>query len=52
LFTQAQAMGYAADLSQAIANHEADATRKSFLAALAAQCATYHDRAMDFLTMK
>jgi hypothetical protein len=52
LFTQAQAMGYASNLSRAVANHETDAARKDFLNGLADKCAEYRDRATDMLAVK
>jgi hypothetical protein len=52
LFTQAQAMGYASELSKAVASHEDDATRKNFLMGLSDKCAGYRDRAMEMLAVK
>jgi hypothetical protein len=52
IFTQAQAMGYARDLSQALANHENDPERKTFLTDLSKQCADYNERLMGLLAAK
>jgi hypothetical protein len=49
IFTQAQAMGYAGDLSKALANHENDPGRKLFLNNLSTQCGQYTDHLMDLL---
>jgi predicted component of type VI protein secretion system len=52
IFTQAQATGYAANLSQALANREDDAGRKQFLTDLAKQFAGYRDQLMGMLAVK
>jgi len=52
LYTQAQAMGYASELSMAVASHDDDPARRNYLTALARKCADYHDRVMDLLTVK
>jgi hypothetical protein len=52
VFTQAQAMGYATNLCQAIANHEDDAGRKDYLTKLAGEFAGYRDRLMGMLAVK
>jgi hypothetical protein len=52
LFTQAQAMGYAANLSKAVAAREDDPARKDFLNGLGDTCAGYRDRAMELLTVQ
>jgi hypothetical protein len=49
LFTQAEAMNYAAHLAQVLHNQEANPARKEFLATLAQQCTTLHDRVMGLL---
>ena len=52
IFTQTQAMDYAAQLSKATAEHEDNADRKSFLEDLAKQCTDFHDRLMKMLTVQ
>jgi hypothetical protein len=46
IYTQAQATGYAANLSQAIADHEDDPARKDYLTKLGQQFAGYRDQLM------
>jgi hypothetical protein len=52
IFTQAQAMDYAVQLSRALAEKETDPGRKNFLENLSKQCGEFHDRLMDLLTVK
>jgi hypothetical protein len=49
LFTQAQAMNYAAHLAQVLHDQEANPVRKKFLTKLSQQCTTLHDRVMELL---
>ena len=49
LFTQAEAMNYAAHLAQVLHDQEDNPARKEFLAALSEQCTTLHDRVMVLL---
>jgi hypothetical protein len=49
IFTQAEAMNYAMQLSRALSEKEDDATRKTFLINLAKECSDYHDRLMKML---
>ncbi|MGD0651736.1 MAG: hypothetical protein ABSA97_11460 [Verrucomicrobiia bacterium] len=49
LFTQAQAMNYAAHLAQVLHDQEDNPLRKEFLATLAERCTTLHDKAIDLL---
>ncbi len=49
LFTQAEAMNYAAHLAEVLHDREDDPHRKEFLAALSQQCATLHDRVVGLL---
>jgi hypothetical protein len=49
LFTQAEAMNYAAHLAQVLHDQEDNPVRKEFLATLSAQCTTLHDRVMVLL---
>jgi hypothetical protein len=49
LFTQAEAMNYAAHLAQALHDQEANPARQKFLATLAERCTALHDRAMGLL---
>jgi hypothetical protein len=49
LFTQAEAMNYAAHLAKVLGDQEKDPHRQEFLAALSQQCATLHDRVVDLL---
>jgi hypothetical protein len=49
LFTQAQAMNYATQLSRALASNESNAARKSFLENMTKQTRDYHDRLMKLL---
>jgi hypothetical protein len=52
VFTQAQAMDYAKQLCNALAEKETDPTRKAFLNSLAKQCNDFHDRLMKLLTVQ
>jgi len=52
LFTQAEAMNYAADLSKALAAQEPDPARKDFLQKLSQRCADLHDQLMKHLTVQ
>ena len=52
IFTQAQAMGYAANLCQALAAHEDDAGRKNYLTKLGGRFAGLRDRLMGMLDVK
>jgi hypothetical protein len=52
IFTQAEAMNYARQLSKALAEHETDAARKSFLNDLSHRCSDFHDRLMKLLSVK
>jgi hypothetical protein len=49
LFTQAQAMNYAAHLAQVLRDQEPDPVRQKFLASVATRCTTLHDRVMELL---
>ena len=49
LFTQAQAMNYAAHLAKVLHDQEDNPDRKKSLATLSERCAVLHDRAMDLL---
>jgi hypothetical protein len=49
LFTQTEAMNYAAHLAQVLHEQEDNANRKNFLATLAQRCTTLHDKAIDLL---
>ncbi len=51
LFTQAQAMGYAVALCDALRDHERNPQRKEFLRTLSAECSGLHDRLMAMLTV-
>jgi hypothetical protein len=52
VFTQAQAMEYAKDLCDALIAREDNVQIKAFLTALSLQCAGFHQRLMDLLTVK
>jgi hypothetical protein len=52
LFTQAQAMTYASQLSKSLASHEDDATRKQFLTDLSKQCDDFRAGLMNLLAVK
>jgi hypothetical protein len=49
LFTQAEAMNYAAHLAQVLHDQEDNPARKEFLAKLSEQCTALHDRVMVLL---
>jgi hypothetical protein len=49
LFTQVEAMNYAADLSKALAEQEPDPVRKDFLQKLSQHCTDFHDQLMKHL---
>ena len=49
LFTQAEAMNYAAHLAKVLGDQEVNPVRKKFLATLSERCTTLHDQAMDLL---
>jgi hypothetical protein len=49
LFTQAEAMNYAAHLAQVLHDQEDIPVRKEFLATLSERCTTLHDRVMVLL---
>ena len=49
LFTQADAMNYAAYLAQVLHDQETDPLRKKFLATVAERCTTLHDHVMELL---
>jgi hypothetical protein len=49
LFTQAEAMNYAAHLAQVLHDQEDNPARKEFLATLSEQCTALHDRVMVLL---
>jgi len=49
LFTQAEAMNYAAHLAQVLHDQEGDPLRKKFLDALAQRCITFHDQVVDLI---
>jgi hypothetical protein len=51
IFTQAQAMDYAVQLSKALGEVETDPARKSFLANMVHRCTDFHDRLMNLLTV-
>jgi hypothetical protein len=51
IFTQAQAMGYAIELSRALAEIETDPARKAFLLDLQQQCTAFHERLMKLLSV-
>jgi hypothetical protein len=52
VFTQAEAMGYAVNLCQALAADEDDTGHKDFLNKLSGQCAAFRQRLMDLLIVK
>jgi hypothetical protein len=52
IFTQAEAMGYAKNLCDALIAHEDDAQIKRFLTDLSRQCAEFERRLMDLLAVK
>jgi hypothetical protein len=52
IFTQAQAMGYAMNLCQALLAHEDDPGHKEFLTNLSKQCAGFKQRLMELLNVK
>jgi hypothetical protein len=52
VFTQAQAMDYAMQLSRGLAEKEDDPARKSFLQNLTKQTGDFHDQLMKLLTVK
>ncbi|MGD0016012.1 MAG: hypothetical protein ABSC38_00615 [Verrucomicrobiia bacterium] len=49
LFTQAEAMNYAAHLAQVLHDQEDNPVRKEFLATLSERCTTLRDRVMELL---
>jgi hypothetical protein len=49
LFTQAEAMNYAAHLAKVLHEQEKNPLRQKFLATVAERCTTLHDKAMDLL---
>jgi hypothetical protein len=49
LFTQAEAMNYAAHLAKVLHDQEDNPARKEFLATLSERCTTLHDRVMELL---
>ena len=49
LFTQAEALNYAAHLAQVLHEQEDNPDRKNFLATLSQRCTKLHDRAIDLL---
>ena len=49
LFTQADAMNYAAHLARVVHDQETDPQRQKFLATVAEHCTTHHDRVMELL---
>jgi len=49
LFTQAEAMNYAAHLAKTLHEQEDNPLRKEFLVALSQRCTTLHDKAMNLL---
>jgi hypothetical protein len=49
LFTQTEAMNYAAHLAQVLHDQEDNPLRKEFLATLSERCTTLHDRVMGLL---
>jgi hypothetical protein len=49
LFTQTEAMNYAAHLAQVLHDQEDNPLRKEFLATLSERCTTLHDKAIDLL---
>ena len=49
LFTQAEAMNYAAHLAQVLHQQEDNEDRKSFLATLSERCITLHDKVIGLL---
>ncbi|MGA2603296.1 MAG: hypothetical protein ABSG14_03625 [Verrucomicrobiia bacterium] len=49
LFTQAEAMNYAAHLAQVLHDQEDNPVRKEFLATISERCTTLHDRVMALL---
>lgn len=49
LFTQAQAMNYAAHLAKVLHDQEPNPVRKEFLVALSRRCTTLHDKVIDLL---
>jgi hypothetical protein len=52
IFTQAEAMNYASQLSKALAEKVDDPDRKGFLDKLAKQATDFHDRLMKMLTVQ
>jgi hypothetical protein len=52
VFTQAQAMDYAAEVSSALAKHEDDPARQRFLKGLTVRYADFHRRLMELLTVQ
>jgi len=52
VFTQAQAMGYGADLSKAMETHEDNPSCKDFLTSVAQRCGQFRDRLMGVLGVK
>jgi hypothetical protein len=52
IFTQAEAMGYAVNLCQAILAHEDDAGHKQFLTNLSNQCAAFQQRLLELLNVQ
>jgi hypothetical protein len=49
LFTQAEAMNYAAHLTNVLREQEDNANRKNFLATLSERCTSLHDKVIDLL---
>jgi hypothetical protein len=49
LFTQAEAMNYAAHLAKVLHDQEDNPDRKNFLARLSERCTALHDKAIDLL---
>ncbi len=49
LFTQAQAMNYAAHLAQVLQEKETEPSRKDFLVKLAERCTTLHDKVIKLM---
>jgi len=49
LFTQAEAMNYAAHLALVLHDQEDNENRKNFLATLSGRCTTLHDKVIDLL---
>jgi hypothetical protein len=52
IFNEAEAMGYAANLCEALLKHEDDPGHKDFLTKLQKQCSDFRDRLMELLTVK